>query len=253
MLAHSTPGPEANPFALDAESEIPVGVQLAWRLRTLILTGRLAPNDALPSVRRLAGWADVNPNTVRAVYDSLQAEGLIEARQGKGTFVAPDASARPELEAIAMEAVRKGQESGTAPRDLAIAVMACADLLSTEPEEPPADVESGNAEIADPDAETLEIRRELRRQIAQLESELAPYVRDLDPGEMPTTPAWSEGHIANVEELEKVRDVLFAKLFKAREAAISRAKTEIEQRSQERTPRTPGPLARAMSWWRETM
>ncbi len=241
---------EMNPFAVRAESDVPVGVQLNWRLRTLILTGRLRPDETLPSVRRLAGWAGVNANTVRAVYDDLQAEGLVKSRQGKGTFVAEDAEAKLGLESIVLETVRRGQESGAAPRDLAIAFMACADMLDLEGGPTPPAPEPVAAEE---EGETIEIRRELRRQIAQLESELASYVHDLPPGELPTAPAWAEGHIADVEELERIRDVLVAKLFKARQSAEERAKREGEARADRREPPAPGPLARAMGWWREAM
>ena len=68
--------------------EVPVGVQLAWRLRALIAGGRLLPGDQLPSVRVMAEWPDVNVNTVRAVYARLEDEGLIVTRHGRGTFVA---------------------------------------------------------------------------------------------------------------------------------------------------------------------
>jgi hypothetical protein len=202
-------------------------------------------------VRRLADWAGVNANTVRAVYDDLQAEGLVRSRQGKGTFVAEGAEAKLGLESIVLETVRRGQESGAAPRDLAIAFMACADML---------DMEEGAAapslpEPGEEDGETIEIRRELRRQVAQLESELASYVRDLPPGELPTAPAWAEGHVASVEELERIRDVLVAKLFKARESAELRARREGEERGHrpEQADSSPGPLAKAMAWWREAM
>jgi GntR family transcriptional regulator len=237
--------PDRNPFSVDADSDVPVGVQLSWRLRTLILSGRLAADAALPSVRQMAKWAEVNPNTVRAVYDSLQEEGLVSSRQGKGTYVAHGAEAKPELESIALEAVRRGQESGMGARDLAIAVMACADMLDAEGDALPAPP----AREADADSETIEIRHELRRQIAHLESELASYVRELPPGDLPTAPTWAEGHISGVEELERTRDILFAKLFKAREAAVTRARMESEARSEQTSTSTPGPLARAMSWW----
>src|SRR4051794_5678181 len=129
---------ETNPFAVRPGSDVPVGVQLNWRLRTLILTGRLRPTETLPSVRRLANWAGVNANTVRAVYDDLQAQGLVTSQQGKGTFVAAGAEPKLGLESIVLDAVRRGQETGADPRDLAIAFMACADMLDGEGEEVPA-------------------------------------------------------------------------------------------------------------------
>src|ERR1044072_2088253 len=79
---------ERNPFATDPADELPVGLQLSWRLRALIATGHLAAGGRLPSSRRLSEWAGVNVNTVRAVYAGLEREGMVVSRQGQGTFVA---------------------------------------------------------------------------------------------------------------------------------------------------------------------
>ena len=43
---------QSNPFSLDSKSDVPLGVQLSWRLRALIFTGQLNPGERLPSLRR---------------------------------------------------------------------------------------------------------------------------------------------------------------------------------------------------------
>src|ERR1044072_8478752 len=106
---------EPSPFAIDPSDELPVGLQLTWRLGALISTGQLARGERLPSFRRLAGLAGVNLNTVRAVYEGLEKDGLVVSRQGQGTFVADGVEAAPELEEIAAEALRRASEAGGGP------------------------------------------------------------------------------------------------------------------------------------------
>src|ERR687888_2520889 len=84
--------------------DLPLGSQLAWRLRVLIASGQLAAGDRLPGVRELAAGTGVNVNTARAVYRRLEEEGLIVSRHGLGTFVAEGAPAFPDLERLAAEA-----------------------------------------------------------------------------------------------------------------------------------------------------
>src|SRR5262245_43604293 len=79
---------------LDARSPIPLYEQLAQRLRVGIAAGELAAGEGLPSVRALAGQLRINPATVVQAYRSLEAEGLIEMRQGMGTFVSELAATR---------------------------------------------------------------------------------------------------------------------------------------------------------------
>ncbi len=57
------------------------------RLRCLAQAG--APGDRLPSVRTLMRDWQVSPVTVQRALDTLSQEGLLEARPGRGTFVAP--------------------------------------------------------------------------------------------------------------------------------------------------------------------
>lgn len=236
---------QSNPFALDPGSDVPLGVQLSWRLRALVLTGRLNPGEQLPSLRRVAGWAGVNVNTVRSVYESLEEEGLIVSQQGRGTFVAESVVPEPELEAVALEALRQGQALGRDPDELAIVVMACASMLGPEEEVAP----PGAAEAASEDSETIEVRQELRRQIARLEAELATYVRDLP--ELYTASPRAQAHVAGVEELEETRDTLIAKLSEAQKAAAQRARAEGKARRGKASGSGRGPLADAKDWWEE--
>lgn len=235
----------SNPFALDHQGEIPLGVQLNWRLRALILTGHLNPGERLPSLRRIAGWAGVNVNTVRSVYESLEEEGLILSQQGRGTFVAEGVRPEPELESVALEALRQGQALGREPEDLAIVLMACASMLGPEDEVAPPAARDRLAE----DSETIEVRQELRRQIARLEAELAAYVRDMP--ELYTASPRAQAHVAGVEELEEIRDTLIAKLSEAQKAAAARARAAGKARRGKARAPGEGPLAEAKSWWAE--
>ncbi len=231
---------EPNPFAIDPSDELPVGLQLTWRLRALISTGQLASGERLPSFRRLAEWAGVNLNTVRAVYEGLEADGLVVSRQGQGTFVADGVEAAPELEEIAADALRRASEAGLGPRDLAVVAMACVGIPGNVGGEAPALTTPG---LPDPDeeSEAIEVRRELRRQIGRLEAELASYTRHLG-AELPTAPRRAVAHVAGVQELERTRDTLIAQLSEAQREAEERVREEVRARGN-------GPLGRAMSLW----
>jgi DNA-binding transcriptional regulator YhcF (GntR family) len=107
---------------VDRTSEVPLGTQLAWKLRSLMASGELAPDDRVPSVRDLATSAGVNVNTVRSVYGRLESEGLIRSEQGRGTFVtAPGQTEerttrqelRQQIAALEAELVHRAQ----APRE----------------------------------------------------------------------------------------------------------------------------------------
>lgn len=80
---------------VDRDAEVPLGTQLAWKLRSLIEAGELSPGDRLPSVREAATAASVNVNTVRAVYGRLEREGVVSSEQGRGTFVRKTGASTP--------------------------------------------------------------------------------------------------------------------------------------------------------------
>jgi GntR family transcriptional regulator len=73
---------------VDRESGVPLGTQLAERIRAAVAGGHLTEGERLPSVRELAESAGVNVNTVRATYARLEADGAVRSEHGRGTFVA---------------------------------------------------------------------------------------------------------------------------------------------------------------------
>src|SRR5215471_9763874 len=160
-MAQQAAGNEATPFSTDPAAELPVGVQLSWRLRALIATGRLAAGDRLPSFRQLAGWAGVNVNTVRSVYAGLEEEGLVVTRQGQGTFVADGVDPAPQLEEIVADALGRAKAAGLSPRELAIVAAACAGMAEAAPEGRA--VEPAPADLPDlaEESEAIEVRHEL--------------------------------------------------------------------------------------------
>lgn len=66
----------------------PIYRQIIDQIRRALIAGIHVSGDQLPSVRGLAELLVVNPNTVARAYGELVREGLLEARQGKGFFVA---------------------------------------------------------------------------------------------------------------------------------------------------------------------
>jgi GntR family transcriptional regulator len=74
-------------FRVDRGSGVPAYLQLARQVREALRLGWLTPGDRLPTVREVVSTSGVNPNTVLKAYRELEFAGLVEARQGAGTFV----------------------------------------------------------------------------------------------------------------------------------------------------------------------
>jgi GntR family transcriptional regulator len=103
---------------LDPRLPTPLYAQIAERVRVAMTSGELMAGDALPSVRTLATRLRVNPATVVQAYRDLEQEGLVDMRQGAGSFVAdvaPErrarsraASAKKLVRDLLAEAARQG-------------------------------------------------------------------------------------------------------------------------------------------------
>ncbi len=93
-------------------------------MRFAVSSGRLTAGDKLPSVRKLAAQALVNPNTVARAYRELEREGTVETRPGSGVFVARDASRRCQRQTRNLlserigRAVEEALAAGLAPHEI---------------------------------------------------------------------------------------------------------------------------------------
>jgi DNA-binding transcriptional regulator YhcF (GntR family) len=182
--------------AIDRDAEVPIGVQLAWALRTRIRDGRFKPNQRLPGLRDLAEAIGVNVNTVRAVYQRLEHEGLIDSQQGSGTFVASTLRRPSAVGTIAADAAREAHATGVDPREVAAALYVASESSSQPVDEP------------------AERRRLLRSQIAGLERTLGELEAG-HPGLMPVPSKRRRGAgptLPGVAELEEVRTELVRRL-----------------------------------------
>jgi GntR family transcriptional regulator len=204
---------------LDRSSDIPLGTQLAWKLRGAIATGRLEPGDRLPGVRELAAQAGVNVNTVRAVYSRLADQGVIVSEHGRGTFVGQVAS-QDELVRLADRAAREARRSGVDPRELAA-------LLYAEP---------AAGDVRDDAA----ARRDLRESIERLERERAELEVELSaldepptvlPEPAPRTKRPAGARLLGTEQLEAARDDLAERVGELRrQLALVRERDEAASR-----------------------
>lgn len=68
----------------------PIFIQLAEELELKIINGDYPPGVKLPSIRELAGEAEVNPNTVQKAMGELEQKGLIATNRTNGKFVTKD-------------------------------------------------------------------------------------------------------------------------------------------------------------------
>src|SRR5437016_268779 len=71
----------------DFHSSKAIYLQVADRIKRLIVSQELKAGQKLQSVREMALTYNVNPNTIQRTYSELEREGILETRRGQGTFV----------------------------------------------------------------------------------------------------------------------------------------------------------------------
>lgn len=69
-------------------SPLPIYTQIENRIKEMIMSGRLAEGDMLPSMRVLAKELHISIITTKRAYEELEKGGFIVTVAGKGCFVA---------------------------------------------------------------------------------------------------------------------------------------------------------------------
>jgi GntR family transcriptional regulator len=218
-----------SPFDLNLErtSDVPLGTQLAWKLRAAIASRTLGPGDRLPPVRELAGAAGVNVNTVRAVYARLAKQGVIESEQGRGTFVSRQTGAGRDLGELIERTARDARRHDVDPRELAA-------LLYARFDRPAAPSHTREDEV--------EVRRALRAEIEALEHELAGLEPQFGGRLGEERDAGAGARLVSARELKATRDEL-ADRVSARRRQLREARVTARTRAAEHavTPRRRSP------------
>lgn len=110
-------------FRIDRSSGLPAYLQLVRQVREALRLGWLGPGDRLPTVRDVVARSGVNANTVLKAYRELELSGLVEARQGSGTFVkaglgSTDPKVMDALRTRLAEWVREARTAGLDGEDI---------------------------------------------------------------------------------------------------------------------------------------
>ena len=116
---------------VDARSPIPLRWQLTEQLKYVIEGGGVPRDQALPSIRELAGFLGINPNTVARAIEDLKRSGYVEARRGKGVFVASALPTRPSptlREGFLKDTAIRAAALGMTPDDVAVGILSVADV-----------------------------------------------------------------------------------------------------------------------------
>lgn len=103
---------------ISTSSGRPIYEQITDQIKAAIVTGQLAEGEQLPSIRALANSLRVSAITTKRAYADLEAAGLIETVQGKGTYVAGGNAElireeqMREVEGLLAKAIERGRAIG---------------------------------------------------------------------------------------------------------------------------------------------
>ena len=102
----------------------PIYEQIYAQIKAQIIAGKLAPGEALPSIRALAKDLRISVITTKRAYDELEAEGFLYTVAGKGCFVA-----EKNLELVREGRLKEMEEHLSAAAELAVSCGVTADQV----------------------------------------------------------------------------------------------------------------------------
>jgi GntR family transcriptional regulator len=92
----------------EIQQSLPKYLQIARHIRDRILRGDLRPGDEVPSERQIvADWKVSRPTATKAL-EALRYDGLVDSRQGSGTYVL----AQDQITRRARERYQRAEETG---------------------------------------------------------------------------------------------------------------------------------------------
>ena len=110
---------------IDNKNGMPIYDKIYTQIKNHIISGELAENEPLPSIRALAKDLRISVVTTKRAYDELEREGFIYTQPAKGSFVAPKNTELlreqnlKKIEELVDEIIRLASSCGITKQDIA--------------------------------------------------------------------------------------------------------------------------------------
>jgi GntR family transcriptional regulator len=72
---------------ISEQDQSPIYQQIVNQVKLQVSSGRLRPDEELPSIRALAERLLINPNTVARAYRELEMAGIVTKRRNTGSYI----------------------------------------------------------------------------------------------------------------------------------------------------------------------
>jgi len=109
-------------LTIDFASPLPVYEQLTRGIKQAVARRTLAEGETLPSIREMAAFLKINPNTVARAYRELQHQRVVNGRAGKGYWVesghGPSGDSESMIRELFLDFINKAVEMGYSREDL---------------------------------------------------------------------------------------------------------------------------------------